>query len=124
MSSQLIIAIVCMIAALACYTVGVWSEKFAGRLKPWHLAFFWFGLVFDTAGTTTMSALAGGMQLNLHGITGALAILLMLGHAIWATIVLVTKQEKMLANFHRFSIIVWAIWLVPFVTGMIRAMMR
>lgn len=123
MSSQLIIAIVCMFAALTCYTVGVWSEKFAGRLKPWHLAFFWLGLVFDTIGTTTMSAMAGGMQFNLHGITGALAIVLMFGHAIWATLVLLTKQEKMLANFHRFSIIVWAIWLVPFITGMVRAMM-
>lgn len=124
MSNQLIVAIVCMFAALACYTIGVWSEKFAGRLKGWHLIFFWTGLVFDTVGTTTMSAIAGGMQLNLHGITGLLAIMLMLGHAVWATFVLATKQEKMLTNFHKFSIIVWLIWLVPFFTGMVQAMAR
>ena len=35
-----------------------------------------------------------------------LAILLMLFHAIWATIVLVKKNEKMIINFHKFSIFV------------------
>jgi hypothetical protein len=38
-----------------------------------------------------------------------LAILLMLFHAIWAAIVLVKKNEKMIINFHKFSIFVWVI---------------
>ena len=25
-----------MVIALACYTTGVWSERLAGRLQPWH----------------------------------------------------------------------------------------
>jgi len=48
-----------------------------------------------------------------------LAILLMLFHAIWATIVLVKKNEKMIINFHKFSIFVWVIWLIPYLTGLI-----
>ena len=33
--------------ALVFYTIGVWSERFAGRLKPWHLVFFWLDVVKD-----------------------------------------------------------------------------
>ena len=45
------------------------------------------------------------------------AIILMLVHALWATLVLIRKQEKMITKFHRLSIIVWLIWLIPFGTG-------
>lgn len=48
----------------------------------------------------------------------------MFGHAIWATVALFVKNERVLANFHKFSIIVWVIWLIPFATGMIQAMIR
>ena len=41
----------------------------------------------------------------------------MLVHAIWATVVLVKKDKNMIAKFHKFSIIVWVIWLIPFFTG-------
>lgn len=34
-------------------------------------------------------------------------------HAIWATVVLVKKDEKMIASFHRLRVAVWLIWLVP-----------
>lgn len=124
MKTQLIFAIVAIVSALVFYTVGVWSEKFAGRLKPWHLILFWIGFVFDTTGTTLMADIAGKMDFDIHGITGALAIILMLSHALWATVVLVAKQEKQIQNFHKFSIFVWLVWLVPFFSGMIEAMVQ
>jgi uncharacterized repeat protein (TIGR03987 family) len=124
MAPILVISIICMILALTLYTIGVWSERFAGRLKPWHLLFFWAGLIFDTTGTTLMGIMAGSMKFDFHGITGALAIILMLGHAIWATIALVMKQEKVLVNFHKFSLVVWVLWLIPFVSGLAGAMLR
>lgn len=34
--------------ALIFYSIGVWAERIAGRLKPWHLLFFWMGLLCDT----------------------------------------------------------------------------
>ena len=118
------IAIVSMILALSLYTIGVWSERFAGRLKPWHLVCFWAGFVFDTAGTTLMGIMAGGMKVDFHGLTGALAIALMLGHAIWASVVLFLRQEKVLVNFHKFSLVVWILWLIPFVSGLAGAMLH
>jgi len=124
MSSILLVSIVCMVLALTCYTVAVWSERAAGRLKPWHLILFWTGFVFDTTGTTLMGKMAGSFELNIHSITGALAILLMLFHSLWATIVLVRKQEDMIRNFHKFSLIVWAIWLIPFFSGVFMGMGR
>jgi uncharacterized repeat protein (TIGR03987 family) len=116
------IAIVSMFSALALYSVGVWSEKIAGWLKPWHLAFFVLGLVFDTTGTTIMGQIAGQMRFDLHGITGAAAIVLMLLHAAWAAIVIWKKRDDLRAGFHRLSLFVWVLWLVPFLSGMLMAM--
>lgn len=124
MNFQLILAIVTIVLALLFYTVGVWSERFAGRLKTWHLVLFWIGLIFDTTGTTLMGKLAGQWEFNLHGITGVLAIVLMMSHALWATVVLVKKQENAIKNFHKFSLFVWIVWLIPFITGMVGAMVR
>jgi uncharacterized repeat protein (TIGR03987 family) len=43
-------------------------------------------------------------------------------HAIWATVVLMKKDEKMIANFHKFSIAVWFIWLIPYFSPMVFSM--
>lgn len=119
MTPLLIKAIVFITAALVFYTIGVWSEKLQGKLKAWHLILFYLGLVCDTLGTGYMSQIAGGFDLSLHSITGALAIGLMLVHAIWATVVLIRQDTQKMAKFHRFSIIVWAIWLIPYFVGML-----
>lgn len=105
-------------AALIFYSIGVWSERFAGILKPWHLVFFILGLACDTWGTGLMFEYVGGMTFDVHGITGLLAILLMLLHAVWAFIVLLRKDEKAIKNFHRFSVTVWVIWLIPYFSPM------
>jgi len=117
-------AITFISAALVFYSIGVWGEKISGRLRAWQLVFFWLGLVCDTTGTTLMTKIAGSFELNLHGITGAAAIALMIVHAVWATATLVRKNENEVKNFHRFSLAVWAIWLIPYLTGMILAMMH
>jgi uncharacterized repeat protein (TIGR03987 family) len=104
--------------ALICYSIGVWAERFAGRLKLWHLIFFWFGLIFDTWGTSMMIEISGGLRADLHGITGVIAIILMAIHAGWATIVLVKKDEVWIKKFHRFSVLVWFIWLIPYLSPM------
>ena len=117
MTTQLVISMILITLALVFYSIGVWSERLAGRLKGWHLIFFWGGLTFDTAGTGIMFEMAGGIGFDVHGITGIIAILLMVIHAIWASIVLVRKNEKAITSFHRFSVVVWAIWLIPYFTG-------
>jgi uncharacterized repeat protein (TIGR03987 family) len=115
-------AIIFITSALVFYSIGVWGEKIVGRLKAWQLIFFWLGFVCDTTGTTLMTKIAGNFQFNIHGITGLAAIILMIIHAVWATITLVKKNENAIKNFHRFSLVVWFIWLIPFLSGMILAM--
>lgn len=117
-------AIIIINLALICYSIGVWSERLQGRLKVWHTVFFWFGLVFDTWGTGMMFDFVGGMSYDIHGISGLLAIVLMLVHAIWATVVLLKKDEKMIVNFHKFSIFVWLVWLIPYFSPMLLQMME
>ena len=108
--------------ALIFYSIGVWSERISGKLKPWHLVFFILGLICDTWGTGMMLEMAGGMTLDIHGITGLIAILLMLIHALWAFVVLVKNDEKAINNFHKFSLFVWFIWLIPYFSPMLFAL--
>jgi uncharacterized repeat protein (TIGR03987 family) len=112
-------AVLLMFAAFAAYSLGVWAVVVGKRLRPWHAGLFWTGFLLDSAGTELMRRLAGGFQWNLHTATGAAALFLMLAHALWATLVLVRRNERALHTFHRISLTVWAIWLIPFVTGLI-----
>ncbi len=97
MSIELIAAIIIITLALIFYTIGVWSEHHAGILKIWHVVIFYCGLICDTIGTTLMELIARShtftlnpVLLAIHGISGLAAILLMLFHAIWATVVIVS----------------------------------
>ena len=117
-------AVIMINLALLFYSIGVWSERIQGRLKIWHMAFFWLGLVCDTWGTGMMFDYVGGLSYDVHGISGLLAIILMFIHAIWATIVLVKKDEKLIVNFHKFSIFVWLVWLIPYSSPMMVKMLE
>lgn len=123
-SALLPLSIVAMFLALACYSIGVWGEKLVGRLRPWQLWFFWSGLACDTSGTALMWRMAGKFEWNLHGLTGQAAIWLMALHAVWASVALLLKQERVIVQFHRFSVAVWTLWLIPFFSGMLIAMGR
>ena len=130
MNSELILAIVTITLALVFYTIGVFGERKAKSLNKKHVIIFWLGLIFDTTGTLTMSKIAeeGIKEISevsqmIHGVTGLLAIILMLFHALWATWVLYKNDEKKKATFHKFSIAVWLVWLVPYIVGMTIGMM-
>lgn len=129
MSNTLVFAIVTITLALIFYTIGVFSERRAKSLNKNHVIIFWLGLLCDTTGTLTMSKIAksGTVTMstigqNLHGVTGLLAIVLMLFHAVWATYVLYKNDENKKETFHKFSIIVWTIWLIPYFIGMMLGM--
>ncbi len=133
MSSTLLFAIIAMTTALISYTAGVWSEKRAGTLRPVHLGLFWFGLLCDTLGTEGMRRIAEHAAqtgaavpsgFNLHSALGAMALVLMAVHATWATVTYLRRNISAVTSFHRFSLGVWALWLIPFVSGMILANMH
>jgi uncharacterized repeat protein (TIGR03987 family) len=117
-------AVIIINLALLFYSIGVWSERVQGRLKVWHTAFFWFGLVCDAWGTGMMFDFVGGMSYDIHGLSGVLAIALMFVHAVWATFVLVRKNEKMIVSFHKFSIFVWLVWLIPYFSPLALGMLE
>lgn len=125
MDGKLIFAIITITLALIFYTIGVFGERRAKSLRKSHVIIFWIGLLCDTIGTLTMGEIAKsnegnlmGSGMNLHGITGFLAIILMLFHAVWATWVLYKNDESKKMAFHKFSITVWIIWLIPYIVGM------
>ena len=112
--------------ALVFYSLGVWSERIARYLKPWHVVTFWVGFTFDVSGTIMMHFMAEGPFnfLDSHTLTGQLALWLMLVHAIWATLVVRKDKKNLRLKFHRYSLFVWLIWLVPYFGGLIMAMSR
>lgn len=112
--------------ALVFYSVGVWSERLSRYLKPWHLAAFWTGFFFDVCGTLAMHRLATEPfdLRHPHTLTGQIAIVLMLAHAMWATRVVRKGSEHLRRVFHRYSLIVWLVWLVPYFGGAYLGMRR
>lgn len=124
MSFLLIISTLLITLALIFYSLGVWLERFARYLKLWHVVLFWTGLVFDVSGTLAMAKLSNKPfdLLALHTLTGQIALWLMLVHAIWASFVIWRGSESSRTSFHRYSIIVWLIWLIPYIGGMIMGM--
>jgi len=112
------VAVIVINLALLFYSIGVWSERISGRLKPWHTVFFWLGIICDTLGTGLMFEMVGGLTYDIHGLSGLLAIILMFVHVLWATVVLIKKNEPMIVNFHKFSVAVWFVWLIPYFSPM------
>jgi len=115
----LIIAIISMLLAVTAYTIGVFSERKKRLLKKEHIIIFWIGLTFDTIGTTSMGAISKGFTLDIHGITGLVALILMMVHVIWATYVYKKGSQLMKKGFSKYSLFVWMLWLIPFISGLI-----
>lgn len=121
---MLLLSTILITLALVFYSTGIWSERFSRYLKGWHVAAFWMGFMFDVSGTWAMTRLSQHPfnMLELHTLTGQIALWLMLVHAIWATYVVRKGSEKLRKTFHRYSLVVWLIWLIPYFGGMIMGM--
>ncbi len=126
MNPMIIYSSVLITLALLFYSLGVWAERIARYLKPWHTVAFFTGFIFDVSGTYAMHLLADGRFdiTEPHTLTGQIALWLMLFHAVWAARVVIKKDERMRTSFHRFSIIVWFIWLIPYFGGMFLGMSK
>ncbi|HCA79358.1 MAG TPA: TIGR03987 family protein [Bacteroidetes bacterium] len=126
MPPSLMIASTLITLALLFYSLGVWAERLARYLKPWHVAAFWTGFLFDVSGTWAMHRIAEGPTdlLQPHTLSGQIALWLMLAHALWATVVARRGSESARTGFHRYSLVVWLIWLIPYFGGMYIGMYR
>ena len=111
--------------ALAFYSIGIWAEFFAKRLKPWHAVAFFLGVVTDTIGTGFMVEHVGGVLFNAHTVVGVIGLALMILHFLWAVAVLLRAHrapgspavEHALRTFHRYSVAVWVIWMGAYLSG-------
>lgn len=123
---MLIFSTITITLALVFYSVGVWAERFSRMLKKWHVLTFWLGFTFDVTGTTAMHFISDNPfdLSDPHTLTGQIALWLMLAHAIWATRVVKNNNTLLRKKFHRYSIVVWCIWLVPYIGGMIMGMSK
>jgi uncharacterized repeat protein (TIGR03987 family) len=126
MPRELVVPATIMSLAFVFYTTGVWSERIQRDLHGWHVALFWLGLVCDGTATELMHRLtvAGENAGFVHTFTGAAAFGLMAVHAVWATWVLFRGRREARSGFHRYSIVVWAVWLIPYFGGMIAGIAR
>ncbi|MGW8266808.1 MAG: HsmA family protein [Longimicrobiales bacterium] len=125
MSPMEVAAVILITLALVAYSIGVWSERLSRYLKKWHVLAFWAGFLFDSSGTLAMDLLEPGIDwTSSHTITGQIALWLMFAHAAWATGVVRRGTEDARTRFHRFSLVVWMIWLVPYIGGMFLGMSR
>lgn len=124
MPSALVISTGLITLALIFYSLGVWAEQIVRYLKVWHVAAFWTGFIFDVSGTWTMHLISKGPidLLSPHTLSGQIAIWLMLIHTIWASYVVLKGSETVRTGFHRYSIFVWLIWLIPYFGGMYMGM--
>jgi uncharacterized repeat protein (TIGR03987 family) len=124
MNVLLILSTILITLALVFYSTGIWSERFSRHLKVWHVVAFWTGFMFDVSGTWVMGKLSEDPfnLLDLHTFTGQIALWLMLVHATWATYVVRKGSETSRKRFHRYSLTVWLIWLIPYFGGMIMGM--
>lgn len=121
--------IVFIFFAFVLYTVGVWSEKIQGKLKLGHLFLFWLGIICDFVGTSVMGQISKEhiasssflhyvpISSNFHSLTGVIALILMLLHTCWATTIIVNNKKSWIIKFHRYSLMVWLVWLLPFISG-------
>ena len=128
---MLVPAIVIITLALVFYSIGIWGERIQGLLKPWQAVLFALGLTADATGTFLMTQIAAsrrteGIQASglssVMAVSGTIALLLMAVHLIWAVVVLIRNRDHEKVTFHRFSVGVWAIWLIPYVAGAVTAM--
>ncbi len=126
MSNILIFSTVTITLALLFYSVGVWSERLSKYLKWWHVATFWIGFFFDVCGTVAMHFISNHPFdiIDLHTLTGQIALWLMLAHATWASSVVRKNNTEFRKRFHRYSLSVWLIWLIPYIGGMILGMSK
>jgi len=126
MPRELILPTIVMSLAFVFYTTGVWSERARRDLRWWHVVLFWSGLVCDGAATELMRQLTaiGERAGFVHTFTGLAAFGLMAVHALWATWVLVRGSTAAREGFHRYSIAVWGLWLLPYVGGMVAGIAR
>lgn len=124
MPPLLLYAVILFTVALVLYSVSVWSERIQGHLKPWHLIVFGAGVLVDVLATWLTIKFVGAIVFTLHAIFGFVSLFLMALHFIWALVAYTANREAGMKQFHRFSLFVWSIWMLSYLTGFISGLQK
>lgn len=128
MSPLLITAIIVITLALVFYSIGVIGEARRKQLLWRDILWFGLGLIADFIGTMLMRQISqNGDNIlapwanTLMTISGTSAIILMFVHIVFALLVML-KYTDYKSKFHKWSIVIYAFWLVSYISGPIGLM--
>jgi uncharacterized repeat protein (TIGR03987 family) len=93
-------------------------------LKPWHGWIFLAGVSVDMLATWLPYVSLGGLVISAPSIFGFVSLGLMALHLIWALQTLKGGNEQALTRFHRFSLLVWTIWMLSYLSGFVSGIMH
>ena len=124
MPPLLLNAVILFTLAMVLYTTSVWGERLQRQLKTWHLAFFTLGVFTDVIATWLTIKFVGSIVFTPHAIFGFTSLFLMALHLVWAIVVYVRDKEAGNKQFHRFSLSVWSLWMISYVTGFVSGMQK
>ncbi len=124
MPPLLLYAVILFTAALVLYSISVWSERLQRRLKTWHLVVFGVGVVADAIATWLTIEFVGAIIFTPHAIFGFTSLCLMALHFIWAVAVYAGDKKAGMNQFHRFSLLVWSVWMLSYITGFVSGLQR
>ena len=104
--------------ALILYSIVILTHRWKGELTLFLVCLFGLGLTADIIGTISICILhtAQLFKLSVHSVSGWLALLIMSVHFVWAVFAL-NGNNQTRNNFHKYSILAWAIWLISFFSG-------
>lgn len=117
-------AVILFTVALVLYTISVWSERLQDELKTWHLIVFGFGVLIDALATWLTIEFVGAIVYTPHAMFGFTSLFLMALHFIWAVTVFIGDRQAGKQHFHRFSLLVWSVWMLSYITGFVSGLQR
>ena len=124
MPPLLLTAVILFSIALVLYTTSVWSEHLQRQLKTWHLSVFGLGVITDAVATWLTIEFVGAIVFTPHALFGFTSLILMALHFGWALFVFISARQTGTVRFHRFSLFVWAVWMVSYFTGFLTGMQK
>ncbi|MCR4604419.1 MAG: TIGR03987 family protein [Eubacterium sp.] len=123
MSKVVLASIIFMTLSLLTYSGGVFWERKEGEVWPRHTILFGVGIAFNIVGVTIITvytslksgeAITDTLFSNINIISGAVGVLLLAVHFVWAIGVVREGTDKQLEIFHKLSIIIWVLWLITY----------
>jgi len=119
MTTPLMIAVTVVTLALIFYSVGFFSALKKQKISIITPLFYWLGVVCDISSTIIMFILAKGTSTfsTAHGIIGIIALILMVGCAIYATIAHRKNIAEITLAFRQHSTIIYILWIIVFITA-------